>query len=247
VVVENECIIFPHQKILNYSMAKKLTKKAKRQLEISIILFIVIVSIVFWNSIIIYPIKFSVILFHEISHGIFSIITGGKIVEIQIYSNLSGVCISTGGVSFLIASAGYLGSLVFGSILFLAAYNHSKSLWSNTIISIILIIFAISFISSTIGIIAAFILSIILFISPRYLPKSAHSYIMKILGLISCLYVLVDIKSDLLTLNQRQTDAQILFNLTGIPAFVWAILWLGISVIVVYLLMKKGFRQGLTI
>ena len=102
-------------------MAKKLSRKAKRNIELLITISIVLVSIIFWDSMIIYPIKFSVIIFHEISHGIFSIITGGKVVEIQIYSNLSGSCISVGGVEFLIASAGYLGSLVFGSLLFLSA------------------------------------------------------------------------------------------------------------------------------
>jgi hypothetical protein len=228
-------------------MAKKLTRKAKRNIELLIIISIVLVSIIFWNSFIIYPIKFSVILFHEISHGIISILTGGKIAEIQIYSNLSGSCITVGGVEFLIASAGYLGSLIFGSVLFLSAYDHKKSLWSTTIISIILILFAISYITSTAGIIASFVLAIILFISPRYLPKSAHSYIMKILGLVSCLYVLVDIKSDLLTLEQRQSDANILQAITGIPAFAWAILWLGISTAVVYLLMRKSYSKGLTI
>ena len=228
-------------------MAKKLTRKAKRNIELLIIISIVLVSIIFWNSIIIYPIKFSVILFHEISHGIFSILTGGKIVEIQIYSNLSGSCISIGGVEFLIASAGYLGSLVFGSVLFLSAYKHKNSLWSTTIISVILILFAISYITSTVGIIASFVLAIVLFISPRYLPKPVHSYIMKILGLISCLYVLVDIKSDLLTLENRQSDANILHAITGIPAFVWAILWLGISITVVYFLMKNSYKKGMTI
>ncbi|MBL1211788.1 MAG: M50 family metallopeptidase [Ignavibacteriae bacterium] len=227
-------------------MSKKISRKAKQKLEITVIITIVLLTILFWNSIFIYPIKFSVILFHEISHGIFTIITGGKIIEMKIYSNLSGSCESIGGVPFLIASAGYLGSLVFGWFLFTSAYNLKNSLWTNTIIAILLSLFAISFISSSIGIIASFVLAIILFISPRYLPKAAHSYIMKILGLVSCLYVLVDIKADLLTLEYRRTDAEILHNITGIPAFVWAIVWLAISAAVIYLMIKTSYRKGLT-
>ena len=227
-------------------MSKRLSKRAKKRLEVAILITISIISILFWNSIVIYPIKFSVILFHEISHGIFTIITGGRIEEIKIYSNLSGACISIGGVPFLIASAGYLGSLVFGFLLFTSAYNLKNSLWTNSFIAIILIIFGVTSISSTIGIIASFILATVLFISPRYIPKIIHSYIMKILGLISCLYVLVDIKLDLLTLEYRQTDAEILNNLTGIPAVIWAIVWLAASIAVIYYLFKKSYEKGLT-
>jgi hypothetical protein len=93
---------------------------------------------------------------------------------------------------------------------------------------------------------ASILLAVILFISPRYLPQMLHSYIMKILGLVSCIYVLVDLKSDLITLEPRETDAQILYSITGVPSIVWALLWLGISIVVVYILLKRSYNKGIT-
>jgi len=64
-----------------------------------------------------------VILLHEISHGIAAIISSGKSTEINIDLNLGGKCITEGGNSFLIVSSGYLGSFLFGSIIFYSTYK----------------------------------------------------------------------------------------------------------------------------
>lgn len=213
-------------------------------LELAVIIVISTVTIILWNSILIYPIKLFVVLLHEISHGIAAVVSGGKIISIQISENLGGQCITSGGVSFIVASAGYLGSLVFGSAIFISSYEKKFSSWITTIIAVILIFFSANYITGSTGIILAIIYSVILYLSPRYFNKTIHKYLMKCLGIISSLYVLVDIKEDLLTLEYRESDANILENITGINSAVWGLLWFIISAAVIFYLIRYGFLKG---
>lgn len=223
---------------------KKLTKKGKQNLELGIIALIVILTILLWDSIAIYPVKLFVVLLHEISHGIVSVLSGGQIVSIQISENLGGQCVTKGGLPFLVASAGYLGSLVFGSAVFISSYDKNYGKWITTIIAIILILFTANYMVGTVGVVLSLLFSVVLFLSPRYFNEIFHKYLMKSLGLISCLYVLVDIKEDLLTFEYRETDAHLLAKITGINAALWGLLWFLISAIVIYFLFKYGYSKG---
>ena len=61
----------------------------------------------FWNSGIVYPLKILVVFFHELSHGLMAVFTGGSIREIQLFAAQGGLCVTAGGNRFLTLSAGY--------------------------------------------------------------------------------------------------------------------------------------------
>ncbi len=225
---------------------KKLTPKAKRTLELFIIIGIALISFFFWNSHAIYPVKLFVVLCHEVCHGIASVLTGGKLIAIEINEHLGGQCLSKGGIPFVVASAGYLGSLTIGAMLFISGYKKTFSIWLCTILAAILLLFASNFIIGTLGKILSLLFVVVLFVSPRFFNIIIHSYLMKILGLLSSLYALIDIKEDLLTFEYRESDAQVLAEITNIPAIFWGLLWLSISAGVIYLMFKFGYRKGLT-
>lgn len=195
---------------------------------------------------IIYPIKLFVVLLHEISHGLAAIFSGGRVISINIDLQLGGATSIEGGNAFIIASAGYLGSLLWGALLFISGYDYKFSLWNTTIISIILLLFAANFVTGSIGLVLAMIFLVILFVSPRYFPKKLNAYLLKSLGLISALYSFIDIKEDILTSDQRQSDALILSQITGINPIIWGLIWLGISSIIIFYLLKYSFRKGVT-
>ena len=58
---------------------KKLSKEQKKQIELGIIIFVLLLAFLLWNTFLIYPIKLFVVLTHEISHGIAAIVSGGKL------------------------------------------------------------------------------------------------------------------------------------------------------------------------
>lgn len=224
---------------------KKLSAKSKKQIELGIIISVCILTIIFWNSVVIYPIKLFVVLLHEMSHGLAAIFTGGKIVSMEVTSNLGGKCVTHGGNTIIISSAGYIGSLLWGWALFYSGYNFDFSIWFNSFLAAFLILITANFLTGAAGVIVTLVFAVIILLSPRLFNKTVHAYLMKFLGIISCLYVVADIREDLLTTEYRQTDAQMIADLTGIPAVLIGIVWFAISVGAVYLLFKLSYKKGM--
>ena len=94
-------------------MKLKLNKKQKSLLELSLLIVIPILTFLLWENPVLYPIKIFSVLMHEISHGLTAIFTGGYVLELNLSEYLGGSLISSGGNQFVIASSGYLGSLLF--------------------------------------------------------------------------------------------------------------------------------------
>ena len=180
-------------------------------------------------------------------HGIAAILSGGKLAAIQISSNLGGVCYTEKGNQFIIASAGYIGSLLFGVILFISGYKKDWSKWIGIAVSVLFIIFTANYIIGLTGRIAGISIAMIFLIIPNLFPETINAFFMKILGLISILYVIIDIKQDLFTLHYRPSDAQILSEITSIPALFWGISWFLISLVTVIYLLRWGISKGFKI
>jgi hypothetical protein len=63
------------------------------------------------------------------------------------------------------------------------------------------------------------------------LRPMATELILIVIGLTSCLYAVLDIKSDILDRPHAVSDAVLLADVTGIPAIAWGVLWLGVSIV----------------
>ncbi len=219
-------------------------KKGNRQkLELVYLAGIILLAIFLWDTVLIFPVKIFVVLLHEMSHGLAAIFTGGNLHAIEINKFLGGSSWTSGGNQFVIAFAGYLGSLLFGVLLFISAYNPLRSKWLCSIIAVLLILFAFSFIEGWFGFLIAALFATLLFWSPRIFNKTFHLYLMKSLGLLSSLYVFIDIKDDLFRSTLSGSDAQVIASITEAPAVIWGVLWLFISLFVVIYLFKFGYSK----
>ena len=216
-----------------------MTKKQQKLIHIGIVFTILLISFFAWNTFLIYPIKLFVVLIHEMSHGLVAVFTGGRIVEISLNEYLGGLTTTEGGNTFLVASAGYLGSVLVGSLLFYSSFDKKVSVWFTTGLAILLLIFAANFIVGSLGQIVAVASAIILVISPRYFNHLVNQIILQSMGLLSAIYVLIDIKEDLISGPNYQTDTAILESISSIPSTFFALLWLIISGVVIYYLVKK--------
>jgi len=222
----------------------KLSKSQKEWIEFAIFAVIALFSFFFWDSYLIYPIKIFVVLFHEISHGLAAIFTGGKLQSILLTSTLGGASYTIGGNKFIIASAGYLGSLSFGAALFISGYDITIRKVIGIILSIILILFAANFISTVLGRVISIVFALLFIILPFYSKEIINAYFFKIFGLISTFYVLIDIKEDLFSDIYRPSDAQFISEITSVPAMFWGIFWFLISITVIVFLVRWGIKKG---
>ena len=165
-----------------------------------IALLLIFIGIVFlWDTLFVYPLKIFVVFMHEVSHGLAAIVTGGRIVEIQVNPQQGGHALTQGGSRFWTLTAGYLGSLLWGGlILLLAARTHLDKAIS-VLIGLGMVAISIGFGESTFtylfGIGFGVVLLAVGFLSAQ---RWVNDWILRVIGVTSCLYAILDIKSDVL-------------------------------------------------
>ena len=171
--------------------------KFLKRLDIRLIgIFIVIAFL--WNTQVVYPLKIFVVFMHEVSHGLAALATGGSIKEIQIVQQEGGHAVTLGGSRFWTLTAGYLGSLVWGGlILILAARTHLGKLIS-AVIGVGMVLISAFYLRNSFGFLFGVGFGGGLIIIGRFLPESINGWLLRVIGLTSCLYAILDIKSDIL-------------------------------------------------
>jgi hypothetical protein len=184
-----------------------------------------------------------VVLAHEVSHGLMAVATGGHIDRIILTPDQGGLCQCGGGSPFLTLSAGYLGSLLWGAVLLLLARAKRPGPRNvTTALGIFVLGLTALFVRNGFGILYGALFGAAL-IAIRSLSRAVHVTLLTALGLTSCLYALLDIKSDVLDRPHLQSDAAMLGQLTGVPTVVWGILWIVLGVAVSVWLFRKVFEQ----
>lgn len=198
-----------------------------------------------WDTPAVYPLKVFVVLFHEISHAMVAVVTGGTIERIVLDPNQGGACYCPGGNAFLTLSAGYLGSLAWGALLISAGQmKRINSQWVTGAVGLLVVGLTLSYIRSTFGFWFGLAFGSILFLGALRLSAVVNQGILLTLGLTSCLYAILDIKSDVLDRPELRSDAAMLGELTGINTIVWGSLWITVAVLASAWLFRWSYRRA---
>ena len=216
--------------------------------DLLIIITIFFISLFLWNTFIMYPVKLFVVSLHELSHGIAAIISGGQIIKIQIDPRIGGYCAymisSDTSVIFriFISSAGYLGSMFWGAIIFIFSSRTKMDRIITTIITLSMGVLSSFVIRSgeLFGIIFCIAFTVFLIIAIKWFSDKFHDIFLKFIGLSSCLYVITDIKSDLIDRTGIGSDADKIAEITGLKSLSVpiGIFWIIISLIVLFVSIK---------
>jgi hypothetical protein len=206
----------------------KRSTKRKAGLVAGLTVWLVLVWLLWWSPVI-YPLKLFVVLLHEVSHGLMAVATGGQIERIVVTPDQGGLCYCPGGNAFLTLSAGYLGSLVWGgAILLLARARAPAPRNTTTAIGAVVLTLTALYVRNGFGILFGALFGAAL-IALRSAGRTVHVLVLTALGLTSCLYALLDIKSDILDRPYLESDAAMLAHMTGVPTVVWGVLWIGLG------------------
>ncbi len=199
----------------------------------------------FWDSSAIYPVKIFVVFLHEISHGIAAVLTGGFIDKIVLEAAQGGACHCPGGNAFLTLTAGYLGSLLWGCLLVIGGLKLGK--WSRSIAAVIGVgtaLLTVFYVRGSFGMAFGLAFALFMLASARWLPVGINRALIVMLGLTSCLYALLDIKSDVLDRPELQSDARMLAELTGVPTVVWGVIWIGVGLAICFMLLRRAVQTA---
>lgn len=196
----------------------------------TLVLMFVFVT-VFWHSPLIYPVKVFVVLLHEVGHGLAAELTGGDVERIELSSNLGGVCWSRGGSRLAVLPAGYLGSMVFGGAILVAAARTRYDKQIAFAIGALMIVLAIWLVRSAFGIAFCLLFGVAMIASARFLSEKSNDLILKFIGLTSSLYAVIDIKEDLISRTVPGSDAYAMSKEFFGPPVFWGVLWILIALV----------------
>ena len=161
-----------------------------------------------------------------------AVVTGGSIKEINLSPAQGGLCWTAGGWRFVVLPAGYLGSMIFGGVILVAASRTDFDRQIMQTLGIVLLIVSIfyvrPFLSFGFGFGVATSLGMLGLAS--YASKSLNDLSLKLIGLTSCLYAALDIKSDLIDRDIPESDASRFAELFGGTSYLWGIVWMLIAI-----------------
>ena len=209
----------------------------------ALLLVFAVVSLI-WNTPFIAPLKILVVFFHELSHGLAALISGGNFNRIEINAWEGGLTYTYGGNRFLIASAGYIGSMLWGGALILSA-RYVRRLRSVTMmLGVMILATGLLFVRPffSFGLLFCLLSGAALIFMARRLSEGWQNFLLKLIGITSCLYAVLDIKSDVLDRPHLHSDAVTMQQLTLIPSILWGILWIAISLVCTWYFLRLAIR-----
>lgn len=191
-----------------------------------------------WQYPILYPLKILVVFFHESSHALATLLTGGSVKELIINPQQGGHVISQGGNTFIIFSAGYLGSLIWGVIIYLTSVKTHYDQIIMTLLGVIIIAITILFGRNLFSWVFGIITGMIMIWTGKKLSEQINDTILRLIGLVNMSYVPLDIYSDTIERSYLHSDAYFLAQATFGTTLMWGILWLIISLFVIVYCLK---------
>lgn len=204
-----------------------MTSEARR---LALPLAIALVALALWDTFVVYPFRVFVVFLHEISHGIAALLTGGRILAIGLTFNEGGVCVTDGGSRFLILNAGYLGSLFWGILFLLLGSRRGRARGLVSLIGVFTLVVTVVYIRTFFGIVYGLVTGAALVYVGSKLSARVSEVLLAAIGVVSCLYALWDVASDVLLREAEGSDASALALITPLPAIVWGAAWVAVSI-----------------
>lgn len=212
--------------------------------RLALVVTLFILALLAWDTVLIYPVKVLVVAFHEISHGAAAVLTGGSIERIEINANLGGVCYTRGGSRILTVSAGYLGSLLVGALLFLSAARTRHDREIAAVSGGVLLLITLIYIRSTFGFVSGIAFGALLLASGTYLSEAVNDVLISFIGLTSMLYAVIDIKEDLISRTVPGSDTHAMSQIIPLPPVAWGCLWGLASIAVAVFVVRAALRRA---
>lgn len=200
-----------------------------------------------------YPLRIFATFIHEGGHALAAVLTGNSVSSLSVSPDGSGEVYSLGSgwiSSLLISSAGYLGTTAFGAGL-LAWMRFGRSsrialLISAGFVGVMTIVFGVIapffnlFSTSTVGgffftIFSGSVLAVGLTAIAKYASDKWVSFAVAFLAVQCLLNAVFDLINVFMisSLTSAHSDAANMAAATGIPGFVWVVVWMVVSIVMI--------------
>ncbi|MFV2056535.1 MAG: M50 family metallopeptidase [Thiohalomonadales bacterium] len=197
----------------------------KHKFSIFVLAALILSEIPFIN----WPFGWMETFFHELSHGLAALLSGGSIERIVLRFDGSGISYTRGGWQPLVLFSGYAGAVIWGAIIYLGAnVSGATSRWLAFGILSLLIVVGVLYARDWVTITIMLIIAAVLYTSFRYVVGVIFPHFMEFIGI----YIMVSAAKAPLNLFDGRSigDGAALATSTWVPEFVWALLWFVLAV-----------------
>lgn len=240
-------------------MKLNISRDARPQVRTLLIATFITLALWFipYAEILTYPFRIFVTFIHEGGHAIAALLTGNSVASLSVAMNASGETYTTeGGLlsQIFVSSAGYLGAMAYGALLLVmirrAVAARIVLISSAAFILVLTTVFGLwkPLSSGMWGrlslftLIAGVVLSLGLVAIARYASARTASFFVSFLAVQCVLNALSDLKTVFFLSSpfgaSVPTDAVNMANATGIPSIFWAIIWIGIALVILSTAMR---------
>ncbi len=185
-------------------------------------------------SLVLLPLDYLNTHLHELSHALAGIVTGGSVGSIHVFSDGSGVTSISGGSTLVSASAGYLGATLAGCLVIVASATQKGARLALLVLGGAIAASMVLFVrGDLVGFGAGALWTGLLLLAATKLKGEALLFTAQFIGIQQCIHSFGSLR-DLWSLSLHpgvETDARILERVSLLPAPVWAVTWVVISLI----------------
>ena len=192
-----------------------------------------VVSLTPWAQFLLYPFKLFTTWVHECGHALMTVLVGGRVTSITIEPDTSGLTrslVPAGRVARgLVASSGYLGAAVVGCLL-MAATRVGK--WAPVILTSLgafMLLTLVLWMRNLFGFAVVLAWGVALVTLARKGTANALRFLLSLLAIQVALNSVYDIRV-LFLIDRGQSDAATMARLFLLPSWVWATVWMLMSV-----------------
>jgi hypothetical protein len=215
-------------------------------------------SLLLWHlpfgGFVLYPFKLFATWLHELSHGLVMLLTGAGFDRMEIYRDTSGYAYSNHHPGQLgvaaVASAGYMGTAVFGAALLVVGRTPRGAKAALLAIGVALLASVALFIRNQFGIIAILGSGVGLVATALLASHSAAGLLLNFVAAQACINAVLDIRvlfrSNLVVNGQimQRSDAHNMAAATFGTHWMWAAIWLLWSFGLFYLALRVTAKSG---
>ncbi len=219
------------------------------------------ISVILWfvpfAEILTYPFRIFVTFIHEGGHALAALLTGNSVQSLSVAMHASGETYTTEGgplSQMLVASAGYISSMLFGALLLVLIRKAVAA--RLVLIGSAVLIFTLTMIyglfkplmswGTLSGIpftfLAGTLLSVGLIVLARFASRRTATFLVSFLAVQCILNALLDLKTVFFLSSpfapRVATDAVNMANITGVPALFWSIVWISLALGILWIAMQ---------
>jgi len=216
------------------------------------VLFIVglgFVSVLLWQvpvvNVLFIPFRVFNTIIHELGHVVAARMTGGLFRRFAVHPAGGGATPVLGGVSWVVASAGYLGATLFGSFLILLTTSSIPARATLMGLGMLLALICLFFVGNFSGFVVGILDAVLIYIAGWQLDDRGAA---TVLLLLAVQMILASFRSLFFQLRISRSgggrsDAEMMEKITGVPAEFWALLWCFISIFVLLWSFTVAYRD----